>query len=480
VRGNAKRAALSLLVGLVWQRPALGQDCSEAASIAGSTSVIQATLNPPDVQLVRPDLSNPGARALGLGGAFVSTADDATSAVANPGGLGSLVKPQVQVEGRYRQLSEVRQEGTGVINSYAGAVGDGEDVFKDKSIPVFASGVFPFGDIFVAGLTYQTVYTVNRDVDQVHGAFQPGVPAAPSGPCFQSFQTPPQRYYTLLRNYHEDAYIYRVGPSFAVRAAPGFSIGVSVFANHEHREQKILVGDALGLFNPFYGLPSDVNLLTESWKVSFILGALLNIGENVRLGASYSSKVAFDDANKVGNTSTEQLRTVAFLPTTLPSRASLGLTFSPSSALSVSVEGVYVFTKEDQPINVSAISGTVTIPALLNPDNYKIDSTYEARLGLEWTFLQSRTQKMALRLGGWFEKITALEFVSADRGNTFGETVALDSMRIALAPLKTDKLKHGTLGFGMVLNKQWQFDLGGDYEFERQTFTGSLLAGYSF
>ncbi len=44
--------------------------------------------------------SNPGARSLGLGGAFVALADDATAAFANPAGLVQLVEPEVSVEGR--------------------------------------------------------------------------------------------------------------------------------------------------------------------------------------------------------------------------------------------------------------------------------------------------------------------------------------------------------------------------------------------
>lgn len=46
------------------------------------------------------DFSLPGARSLGMGGAFVALADDATSAWANPAGLTILSRPEVSVEGR--------------------------------------------------------------------------------------------------------------------------------------------------------------------------------------------------------------------------------------------------------------------------------------------------------------------------------------------------------------------------------------------
>jgi long-subunit fatty acid transport protein len=42
--------------------------------------------------------SNPGARSMGLGGAFVALADDATAAFANPAGLVQIVEPEVSAE----------------------------------------------------------------------------------------------------------------------------------------------------------------------------------------------------------------------------------------------------------------------------------------------------------------------------------------------------------------------------------------------
>jgi hypothetical protein len=49
--------------------------------------------------------SNPGARSLGFGGAFVALADDATAAYANPAGLVQLIQPEVSVEGRFWSYS---------------------------------------------------------------------------------------------------------------------------------------------------------------------------------------------------------------------------------------------------------------------------------------------------------------------------------------------------------------------------------------
>ena len=52
-----------------------------------------------------------GARALGMGGAFIGVADDATAAYANPSGLVQLVRPEVSVEGRRWGYSSAYTEG---------------------------------------------------------------------------------------------------------------------------------------------------------------------------------------------------------------------------------------------------------------------------------------------------------------------------------------------------------------------------------
>jgi hypothetical protein len=63
-----------------------------AMLLAGPSVRAQTTIEPPAV--------SPGARSLGLGGAFVATADDATAGWVNPSGLMQLVRPELSFEGR--------------------------------------------------------------------------------------------------------------------------------------------------------------------------------------------------------------------------------------------------------------------------------------------------------------------------------------------------------------------------------------------
>jgi hypothetical protein len=76
-RGGGCRQALGLLL----------------AALAAAPSVAQTV---PPTFLVT--YSNPGARSVGFGGAFVALADDATGAFSNPAGLDQLTRPELSAE----------------------------------------------------------------------------------------------------------------------------------------------------------------------------------------------------------------------------------------------------------------------------------------------------------------------------------------------------------------------------------------------
>ena len=93
--------------------------------------------------------SNPGARSMGLGGAFVALADDATAAFANPAGLVQLTRPEVSVEGRGWSYStpyttggraEGEPSGFGIDDSAGLRSAESEDEIADLS---FLSVVYP-------------------------------------------------------------------------------------------------------------------------------------------------------------------------------------------------------------------------------------------------------------------------------------------------------------------------------------------------
>lgn len=82
------------------------------------------------------DFSPPGARSLGLGGAFLALADDATAAYANPAGLLQLHRPEVALEGRSaafetRYVDGGSYSGTPTGSAATAADGSNIDAFPD-------------------------------------------------------------------------------------------------------------------------------------------------------------------------------------------------------------------------------------------------------------------------------------------------------------------------------------------------------------
>ncbi|MGZ7079289.1 MAG: OmpP1/FadL family transporter [Thermoanaerobaculia bacterium] len=93
------------------------------------------------------NFGNPGARSLGMGGAFLGLADDASAAEANPAGLTILRKPEVSIEGRnYLEQQILTTSGT-----FPDLTQTAFTSFSNRVELTFASVVFPVGGNFTIG-----------------------------------------------------------------------------------------------------------------------------------------------------------------------------------------------------------------------------------------------------------------------------------------------------------------------------------------
>src|SRR5438105_5610144 len=96
------------------------------------------------------NFGNPGARSLGMGGAFLGLADDASAAEANPAGLTILRKPEVSVEGRnYMQDQILTTSGT-----FPNISRTAFNNYSNRVEVSFASIVAPVGANFTIGAYY--------------------------------------------------------------------------------------------------------------------------------------------------------------------------------------------------------------------------------------------------------------------------------------------------------------------------------------
>lgn len=97
------------------------------------------------------NFSNPGARSLGMGGAFLGLADDASAAESNPAGLTILRTPEFSIEGRNFETVQFLNT-TGV---YPDIEREGFSSFSDPVEISFASLVYPMGRGVIAAYYHQ-------------------------------------------------------------------------------------------------------------------------------------------------------------------------------------------------------------------------------------------------------------------------------------------------------------------------------------
>lgn len=97
------------------------------------------------------NLTGVGARAEGMGGAFIGVADDATALSWNPAGLSQLEKPEVSIAGR------------GLAESYEAKFAYGSETYDDNhGILNFVSGVYP---LEISGKQFVTALAIQRQLD---------------------------------------------------------------------------------------------------------------------------------------------------------------------------------------------------------------------------------------------------------------------------------------------------------------------------
>src|SRR5213080_2803214 len=86
------------------------------------------------------NFGNPGARSLGMGGAFLGLADDASAAEANPAGLTVLRKPEFSVEIR----NYVEQQTFSTTGTFPDITRTDFNHYSQRVPITFASAVYPY------------------------------------------------------------------------------------------------------------------------------------------------------------------------------------------------------------------------------------------------------------------------------------------------------------------------------------------------
>jgi long-chain fatty acid transport protein len=123
------------------------------------------------------NFGNPGARSLGMGGAFLGLADDASAAEANPAGLTILRKPEISIEARnYLEQQILTTSGT-----FPDLTRTAFSHYSKRVEPTFASFVYPFKNFTIGAYFHEPLRnagagSVLPQRNQFTGAIEKDIP----------------------------------------------------------------------------------------------------------------------------------------------------------------------------------------------------------------------------------------------------------------------------------------------------------------
>lgn len=401
--------------------------------------------------------SDPGARSMGFGGAFVALADDATAALANPAGLVQLVEPELSIEGRQWSYSTPFTE-RGRVEGLPSGIGidtvAGLETARSMNTVTglsFLSAVYPKGNWSLALFRHQLADFEFQSETQ--GIFGGGT---------NSFQ---ERFFDQRVRTDLELVSYGVSGGYRISEKLALGFGVIYHDMSLSTEATMFLPDddsLAGILGPTSYLPES-SLLSVSnhfdgtdwalaggflWRPSrgWTLGGVYRQGPETEIEAEVTAGEARDFGVPPGGV----LSRISGVPLELPGLVGLGCAYrSPNDRLTVSFQW--------DRIDYSSI------PESLRLDDMTVDDADELHLGGEYVFLGS-TPILAVRIGAWLDPDHQLRATSDD------------PFLRALLPRGEDEM-HYAVGLGFAF-EGFQIDLGIDLA--DRVDTASLSAIYSF
>lgn len=423
------------------------------------------------------NFGNPGARSLGMGGAFLGLADDASAAESNPAGLTILRKPEVSLEVR----NYLEQQ----LFSTSGTFPDVEQTafthHSNAAVISFGSFVYPIRNKFTIGVYYHE--PLNNE-----GA---GVVAPTFDPFTGDVETLTPNFFLpadggsvvteeeceAIREAANDpaaCFEYRIDPfvsalsvrqrTFGVAGAwqvhPRFSLGVSV------RHQRFQEGAFTFRFTQDLD-PASVSVQTtaddpegelkEETDVTFGAGFKWSPTDKISIGGVYKQGPAFTSPTWVAAPVTgfeyvKQADTVFHMPDV----AGLGVSFRPIPVLTINVDAVHVKYTNLVDDFFASISDVRDIDA-----PFGVDDVTEIHVGGEYFF--ATKIPFAIRAGYWRDPAHSIEWR--------GPLNRFDYIAEALLYPEGEDQNHFSIGAGLA----WpRFQIDAAYDTSKRFKVGSI------
>ncbi len=368
------------------------------------------------------NFGNPGARSLGMGGAFLGLADDASAAEANPAGLTILRKPEVSLEVRnYLEQQLFTTSGT-----FPDIDRTAFTNYSDRAVITFGSAVLPvkkftFGIYYHEPLNNEGGGAVVPLRDPITNQVTPlpnfYLPAQGSGDNITYGDPVSRTACESIRVQQNNPFAcleFRVDPFVSVlevrqrtygvtgawQVHPKFSVGLT--ARHQRFRELAATFRYTQQFNPSQSLIQATATenngeveLTEESDTTFAVGFKWAPSDKISFGGVYKQGAQFDAPLFYADANTNfEFISAADTKFHMPDIAGIGVSFRPIPVLTVNLDAVSV--KYSNLVD-DFVSATADVEGLTDP--FKAEDALELRLGAEYLF--STRIPFAIRAGYW-------------------------------------------------------------------------------
>ncbi|MBV9497237.1 MAG: outer membrane protein transport protein [Acidobacteria bacterium] len=402
------------------------------------------------------NFGNPGARSLGMGGAFLGLADDASAAEANPAGLTILRKPEISIEARnYLEQQVLTTSGT-----FPNVNRTPFTHYSDRVVISFASVVYPIKNFTIGAYYHEPLKNggagqVVPQRNEFTGAVETDVPnfflpkngqapvtatecnnirrqANDPFACLEYTVNPfltavdvRQRTFGLAgawkfgklslganaryQTFSESSFTFRVTPTFAFDS-------ISVQATADVKNGALVM--------------KDQNDLTFGAGFKFEATDKISVGGVFKQGPKFVAPTFIATASN--NLEFEKLADTTFH---IPDIYGLGVSVRPIPTLTINGDAVHVKYSN---LTDDFVSTVADVRDIENP--YEAKDVTELRLGTEYFF--STKIPFALRAGFWRDPAHSIEWR--------GPLNAPDAVAAALLYPKGEAQNHWSVGAGLA------------------------------
>ena len=396
-------------------------------ALSADISLAQLSQKPTITRTEIPSSFNPvgsGARALGMGGAFIAVADDATAASWNPGGLIQLETPEISIVG----ASVIRNE----TNSFGGNYDTEDEQTSTNTNINYLSAAYPFTALnrnMIVSANHQYLYDFNRSLDY------------PIDYGTTNFS------YTGKGEVRHEGGLSAIGIAYAVEVTPRFSLGVTLnfwqdgIYNNELTSKFSESGTGVVNGNDFsLNFSSSDEFSYRGYN--FNLGILWDLTNQLTLGMVFKSPFTM----QVDRSHEEDLTfTVPDNPTLnfsdniqddydeeidLPMSCGIGMAYHFTDTLTISLD---LYRTEWNDLVLTDEEGRETSPITGGvPEEDNIEATQQLRGGIEYLFI-SDPYVIPIRGGFFYDPAPAEGGVDEFYGVSCGTGLARESVVFDIA-----------------------------------------------